>query len=106
MRERALDALRLHARCELLPLAWRSSASDAAPVPTVLARSRHFADLMFSGIVFPACSTVLGRNGRYCVINGTHRLCASLLAGFLWLPVIIVAEMPFYPSLRSDGRWM
>lgn len=94
------------ARCELLPIAWRSPI-DVYPASTAsMARAQDFATQMLSGVVFPACAAVLGRDGRFCVVNGTHRLCASLLAGFLWLPVIIVGETVFHPSVRSDGRWM
>ena len=59
-----------------------------------------------SGVAFPAVNAVLGRNGGFCVVDGCHRLAASLLAGFGWLPVIVVGETAFYPSVRSDGSWV
>jgi ParB-like chromosome segregation protein Spo0J len=32
---------------------------------------------------------VIGKDGRFQVINGIHRLAASLLAGFQWIPVVV-----------------
>jgi hypothetical protein len=88
-------------RCEVLPIGWRWPA-DVRPTS---AKVRDFATRMKSGEIFPACNAVLGRNGRFAVIDGVHRLAASLLAEFLWLPVIIVAETPYSPSLRN-GCWV
>jgi hypothetical protein len=98
-------AYRCTEAAELLPVAWRWPAAEANLSSTSMARVRDFCARMLRGEMFPAVSAVLGRDGRFCVVDGGHRLRASLLAGFLWLPVCIVGEAPFHPNLR-DGVWV
>jgi hypothetical protein len=90
---------------ELLPVSWRWPAAEANMSAASMARARDFCARMLCGETFPAVNAVLGRDGRYCIVDGAHRLCGSLLAQFLWLPVRIISEAPFHPSLRN-GVWV
>jgi hypothetical protein len=95
-----------HSEGELLPVSWRWPAAEANMSAASMTRARDFCARMLRGEIFPSVNAVLGRDGRFCVIDGCHRLCGSLLAGFLWLPVRIISETPFHPSIRRDGVWV
>jgi hypothetical protein len=43
---------------------------------------------MLAGNAFPAIQVIVDNNGRFAAVDGGHRLAASILAGFEWIPTI------------------
>jgi hypothetical protein len=78
-----------HTSGELLPTSWRYPLEPMILSLISRQRVRLFAELMLKGVCFPAIQVVVGNDGRFAAIDGTHRLAASLLAGFRWVPVIV-----------------
>jgi hypothetical protein len=83
-----MESYRHDGKGELLPLAARWPLE-----PRVAGdRVRAFAEAMLAGACFDPVRVVTGLDGRFSVQHGAHRLEASVLAGFGFIPAIINAS--------------
>lgn len=82
-----MNSYRSEGEFELLPLSWRWLTPQPSG-ETSRTLIRRFAAQMLRGDCFPPIQICYKHDGRFVAIDGQHRLAASLLAGFDWIPVI------------------
>jgi hypothetical protein len=71
-----------HTEGELLPLSWRRSDQCDPVGATSWKKVDQIAALMRAGVPFPPIGIVVGRDGRFFIQDGAHRVAAAMLCGY------------------------
>ncbi len=77
---------------ELLPTVW--CRAPALPISSASIAAAYAAS-MLAGAIFPPLTARIGWDGPFAICDGHHRFAAAVLAGYLWVPVIVVEPIPW-----------